>query len=119
MTEDKPITDSPNEDEHTQPPSSRQPQFGTVPLKLRQILQALRKKVTREDKDLIREEVHYDLKNNEKVEELMIRIVHLNDDTSKPVSRADVEDQTYGIKILKDSLSSPQKVLVDLVCKKF
>ena len=48
--------------------------------------------MTREDKDLIREEVRFDLKNHEKVEELMIRIVYMNDDTSKPVSRADVED---------------------------
>ena len=49
----------------------------------------------------------------------MIRIVYLNDSTRKSISSDDVEDEAYGINILKESLTSVQKDLVDLVVKKY
>ena len=48
----------------------------------------------------------------------MIRIVHLNDDTKEPISSDDAMDAAYGINILKNSFSSDQKKVVDLVIEK-
>ena len=73
----------------------------------------MRKKSTREDKDLVADNV-----SSEKVDEIMIRIVHLNDGTRKSISSDDVKDEAYGIKILERFLTSDQKKLVNLVVKK-
>ena len=56
--------------------------------------------------------------SSEKVDEIMIRIVHLNDGTRKSISSDDVKDETYGIKFLERFLTSDQKKLVNLVVKK-
>ena len=75
--------------------------------------------MTREDKDLVTDKMPFELKEHQKIEEIMIRIVHLNDDTRESISSVDVKDGTYGINILKKSLTSDKKDLVDLVVKKF
>ena len=73
--------------------------------------------MTREDRFLFKLEVP-NLGRYESLEELMIRIVHLNDDTKEPISSDDVKDPAYGIKFLKNSLSSDQIKVVDLVIEK-
>ena len=54
-----------------------------------------------------------------KVKELAIRIVYLNNEKRKPLTRQDYEDKTYGIDVLESLLSKDQKHLVTLVCRKF
>ena len=75
--------------------------------------------MTREDKDLVTDKVPIELKEHQKIEEIMIRIVHLNDDTRESISSEDIKYGTYGIDILKKSFTSDKKALVDLVVKKF
>ena len=64
--------------------------------------------MTREDKDWVTDAVSYKLETHKRVEELMCRIVHLNDDSREPISREDATTELYGCTFLKRSLNSDQ-----------
>ena len=74
--------------------------------------------MTREDKDWVTDNVPYKLEAHKRVEELMCRIVHLNDGSREPISREDAMVDLYGCTFLKRSLNSDQQQLVDAVVKK-
>ena len=64
--------------------------------------------MTREDKDWVTENVPYQLETHKRVEEIMCRIVHLNDDSREPISKEDATDNLYGCTFMKRSFNSDQ-----------
>ena len=78
----------------------------------------MRRKATQEDKDRVTENVPYNLETHKRVEELMCRIVHLNDDSREPISKDAASSELCGSTFLKRSFNSDQIELVEAVVKK-